>query len=107
LRKTHIDEIPQFYNVLRGDMSIVGPRPERPVFVNQLDKTISYYHKRFKVKPGITGLAQVRYQYADSIADTRKKVRYDVLYIRKKCMLADMSIFINTFSRVLFDKGAH
>jgi lipopolysaccharide/colanic/teichoic acid biosynthesis glycosyltransferase len=107
LRKTHVDEIPQFYNVLQGDMSIIGPRPERPVFVNRLHQDISFYHRRYKVKPGITGLAQVRYQYADSLEDTKKKVKYDILYIRKMCMIADLRIFFGTFSRVLFDRGAH
>lgn len=106
LRKTRLDEIPQFINVLKGEMSIIGPRPERPVFVKELNKSIDNYNKRFKIKPGITGLAQVRYKYADTVEDTRKKVKYDLLYIKKMNIFMDAMIFLNTIKTVIFGKGA-
>jgi lipopolysaccharide/colanic/teichoic acid biosynthesis glycosyltransferase len=92
LRSTYLDEIPQLVNVLRGDMSIIGPRPERPYFTLQLGQQISNYQKRFSVKPGITGLAQVR-QHADlSIADVKTKLKYDVFYCQKRCVILRMKI---------------
>jgi lipopolysaccharide/colanic/teichoic acid biosynthesis glycosyltransferase len=107
LRKTHLDELPQFMNVLKGDMGIIGPRPERPVFTEQLRSHIRNFDKRLLVKPGITGLAQVRYRYAASIADTRKKLKYDLLYIKKMCITMDMRILLNTFNMLMTtDKGA-
>lgn len=106
LRKTRVDEIPQFINVIKGEMSIVGPRPERPVFVKQLNENIKHYHRRFDVKPGITGLAQVQFAYASSIEDTRKKLKYDLLYTRRKGLLMDMDIFLNTLRTIIFAKGA-
>jgi lipopolysaccharide/colanic/teichoic acid biosynthesis glycosyltransferase len=106
LRMTRIDEIPQFINVLKGEMSIIGPRPERPSFVCNLNEKIRYYHRRFNVKPGITGLAQVRYQYAASVKDTRNKLKYDLLYVRKRCMYMDLRILFNTFWTVLSARGA-
>jgi lipopolysaccharide/colanic/teichoic acid biosynthesis glycosyltransferase len=106
LRKTRIDEIPQFLNVLKGDMCIIGPRPERPLFIGQLSHHIQGYTKRLKVKPGITGLAQVRYCYTSSIEDTRKKLKYDLLYIRKMGFVLDMNILLNTFTTIVFAKGA-
>jgi lipopolysaccharide/colanic/teichoic acid biosynthesis glycosyltransferase len=107
LRKTRIDELPQFINVLKGEMSFIGPRPERPEFVRQLNDKINYYHKRFDVKPGITGLAQVRYRYASSVEDTRKKLKYDLIYLKKRCFLLDLNIIARTFETVIFTKGAH
>ncbi len=104
LRKTHLDEIPQFYNVLQGDMSIIGPRPERPVFVNENKK---YFNGRFGVKPGITGLAQVRQSYAATLGEIKKKLRYDKLYIKKQSIVVDIAILLNTFRRVLADNAAH
>ncbi|MHB9156186.1 MAG: sugar transferase [Endomicrobiales bacterium] len=106
LRKTHLDEIPQFMNVLRGDMCIVGPRPERPVFINKLNQCIKNYDRRLKVKPGITGLAQVRYHYAASIGDAKKKLKYDLLYIEKMSPLTDIRILVNTLNMVVSMKGA-
>jgi lipopolysaccharide/colanic/teichoic acid biosynthesis glycosyltransferase len=92
LRKTHLDELPQLFNVLKGEMSIVGPRPERPEMVQTLKQTIVDYEKRLAVLPGITGLAQVMHRYDETIMDVRKKVKYDLLYIKKMCWLAEMRI---------------
>jgi exopolysaccharide biosynthesis polyprenyl glycosylphosphotransferase len=106
LRKSRIDEIPQFVNVLKGDMSVIGPRPERPVFVDELKTQISDYPKRLTVKPGITGLAQVYHRYDKTIADVRKKVKYDLLYIKKMCFLTDLGIILRTFRVVVTGFGA-
>ena len=106
LRKFRIDEIPQFINVLRGEMSIVGPRPERPVFVEQFTGQISDYSKRLNVKPGITGLAQVWHRYDETIQDVKKKVKYDVLYVKKMCVWADLGIILRTFGVMLTAFGA-
>lgn len=106
LRKAHIDEIPQFINVLKGEMSIVGPRPERPEMVRDLKKVIRDYEKRLMVKPGITGLAQVWHKYDETIEDVKKKVKYDFLYIKRMCLLTDLRIIANTFTVVLTGKGA-
>ena len=96
IRSLHIDEIPQLFNVLKGEMSIVGPRPERPFFVRQLSGKIADYKKRLKVKPGITGLAQVWHKYDETLQDVRKKIKYDLLYIRKMCLMADLRILLRT-----------
>ncbi len=106
LRKAHIDEIPQFINVLRGEMSIVGPRPERPVFVEQFKQVISDYERRIAVKPGITGLAQVWHKYDESIEDVKKKIKYDLLYIRKICLWTDITILLRTIRVVFTGEGA-
>ena len=106
IRKLHIDELPQLYNVLKGDMSIVGPRPERPVFVEKLCEEIVDYKKRIKVRPGITGLAQVRHKYDETIADVRKKVKYDLLYIREMCFMVDLRILARTILVAASGKGA-
>jgi lipopolysaccharide/colanic/teichoic acid biosynthesis glycosyltransferase len=106
LRKTHIDEIPQLFNVIKGEMSIVGPRPERPEIVRDLKAVICDYEKRLKVKPGITGLAQVHHKYDETIADVKKKIKYDLLYIRKMCWLVEMRILARTFVVALTGKGA-
>ncbi|MBF0217292.1 MAG: sugar transferase [Candidatus Omnitrophica bacterium] len=106
IRKIHVDEFPQLINVLKGDMSIIGPRPERPVFVDSLSKEIVDYRKRLAVKPGITGLAQVWHKYDESIKDVRKKVKYDILYIRKMCVLTDMGILLRTLIVAALGKGA-
>jgi lipopolysaccharide/colanic/teichoic acid biosynthesis glycosyltransferase len=96
LRKMHLDELPQLFNVLKGEMSIVGPRPERPEIVKTLKETISDYEKRLSVLPGITGLAQVLHRYDETIADVRKKVKYDLLYIKRMCWLGEMRILALT-----------
>ncbi len=106
LRKYRIDELPQFFDVLRGDMSIIGPRPERPEFVEVLRESIPDYDLRHAVKPGITGLAQVRYAYGASVEDARIKHIYDTEYLRKRSFSLDGKILIETVSVVLFGKGA-
>ncbi len=106
IRKTHIDELPQLFNVLKGDMSIVGPRPERPIFVKKLDREIVDYTKRLKVRPGITGLAQVWNKYDETLYDVRKKVKYDLLYIREMCLLVDLRILLRTVLISARGKGA-
>lgn len=106
LRKTRLDEIPQIYNVLKGDMSIVGPRPERPEFVEDLLKIIPYYSERHFVKPGITGWAQIRYSYGSSVKDAIEKLRYDLYYIKHTSLFFDFMIIMETIKVVLFGKGA-
>ncbi len=106
LRKTRIDEIPQMYNVLRGDMSFVGPRPERPVFVRQLVKTIPFYSIRHVVKPGITGWAQVCYPYGASEEDALRKLEYDLFYLKNLSLSFDLFIIFQTVKIVLFQRGA-
>jgi len=106
IRKTHLDEIPQLINVLKGEMSIIGPRPERPVFVQSLSREIKDYRKRLKVKPGITGLAQVWHKYDETIQDVKRKIKLDLLYIRKMCLWVDVRILAMTVVAVLTGKGA-
>lgn len=105
LRKTHLDELPQLWNVLKGEMSIVGPRPERPHFVSQFRKQIPHYDRRHFAKPGITGLAQIKRRYDESLADVKKKVRYDVLYIKRMCPLLDLKVIALTALAVIFKTG--
>jgi len=100
LRKTHIDEFPQLINVLRGEMSLIGPRPERPFFVNRFRREIPNYEQRLAVKPGITGLAQVRYKYDESLTDVRNKLTYDLVYIKRMSWLMDARILFWTFGTV-------
>lgn len=106
LRKAHIDEIPQLLNVLKGEMSIVGPRPERPEIVRDLKTLIRDYEKRLQIKPGITGIAQVWHKYDETIEDVKKKIKYDLLYIRKMCSLVDLRILAQTFLVVLTGRRA-
>jgi exopolysaccharide biosynthesis polyprenyl glycosylphosphotransferase len=105
LRKLHLDEIPQFWNVLSGHMSLVGPRPERPVFVEQLSREIPLYPRRLKVRPGITGWAQVKHKYDESIDDVRKKVQYDLFYIENMSLRMDLKIIFSTVSHMLLGRG--
>ncbi len=105
IRKFHIDEIPQFINVLKGDMSLVGPRPERPFFVEQLSKEIPLYKRRLKVKPGITGWAQVKHTYDQNIGDVKVKLQYDLFYIENMSLRLDFKIVLNTLSHVLMGRG--
>jgi len=105
LRRSRLDEIPQLLNILKGDMSLVGPRPERPEFVNKLKKMIPYYSERHYIKPGLTGWAQVCYSYGSSIEDAIEKLRYDMYYIKNISIILDMYIIIKTFSVVLLGKG--
>jgi len=106
MRKWRLDEIPQMLNVLKGDMSFVGPRPERPFFVKQLRKEIPFYDQRFYVKPGITGWAQIKYRYGASKEDALEKLKYDLYYIKNLSSLFDMIIIFETIKVVLFGKGA-
>jgi len=106
LRKTRLDELPQFFNVLTGEMSFIGPRPERPEFVEKLTKIIPYYANRHFVKPGITGWAQTQYRYGASREDSLEKLRYDLYYIKNLNLLLDMAILLDTIKVVLFGKGA-
>ena len=106
IRTTRLDELPQLWNVLRGDMSFVGPRPERPFFVAELAGEIPFYVQRHVVKPGITGWAQVKYRYGSSIEDAMEKLRYDLYYIKHLSVFFDLTIVFDTVKVVLFRKGA-
>jgi len=105
LRKYRVDELPQIYNVMRGDMGFVGPRPERPEFVQDLVKKIPYYNERHNVKPGLTGWAQLKYPYGATEEDALEKLKYDLYYIKHRSFLLDMLILIRTVEIVLFGKG--
>jgi len=107
IRKTRIDELPQLISVLSGEMSMVGPRPERPSFVSQLREQIPYYDLRHTVKPGLTGWAQVRYAYGASLEDARRKHQFDLYYVKNNSVLLDLQVLIETVSVVLFREGAH
>jgi lipopolysaccharide/colanic/teichoic acid biosynthesis glycosyltransferase len=100
-----IDEFPQFYNVLMGDMSFVGPRPERPEFVEKLKQIIPYYSKRHFVKPGLTGWAQVCYPYGSTVEDAVEKLRYDLYYTKNLSAYLDLLIVLETIKVVLFGRG--
>lgn len=105
LRHTRLDEFPQFYNILIGDMSIIGPRPERPEFVRDLEKQIPFYAIRNVVRPGLTGWAQVNYPYANTIEEQEIKLRYDLYYIKERSAFLDFKILIKTITTVLFFRG--
>jgi sugar transferase (PEP-CTERM system associated) len=105
IRITRLDELPQLWNVLRGDMSFVGPRPERPFFVEQLAEAIPFYRQRHAVKPGITGWAQVKYRYGASMEDAREKLRYDLYYVKHMSIVFDMTIVFDTVKVILSCKG--
>lgn len=105
LRKSRIDEIPQLFNVLSGNMSFVGPRPERPEFVNKLKEVIPYYSERHYIKPGVTGWAQVKYPYGASVEDAIEKLRYDLYYIKNISLTFDILIILETIKVVLFRRG--
>jgi len=106
IRKTRLDELPQLWNVMRGDMSFVGPRPERPFFVDQLANEIPFYLQRHAVKPGLTGWAQVKYQYGSTVEDAMEKLRYDLYYIKHLSVFFDLTIVLDTVKVILFGKGA-
>jgi sugar transferase (PEP-CTERM system associated) len=106
IRQTRLDELPQLWNVIRGDMSFVGPRPERPFFVNQLAEQITFYEQRHAVKPGLTGWAQVKYRYGASFEDSLEKLRYDLYYVKHLSIPFDLTILFDTVKVVLFAKGA-
>ena len=105
IRKYRIDELPQLLNVLRGEMGFVGPRPERPEFVCELEKDIPYYSQRHNVKPGLTGWAQLKYPYGATAEDSMEKLKFDLYYIKHRSLLLDLVILIRTVEVVLFGKG--
>jgi exopolysaccharide biosynthesis polyprenyl glycosylphosphotransferase len=105
LRNTRLDEVPQFFNILKGDMSIIGPRPERPKFVKELEDKIPFYAIRHTIRPGLTGWAQVNYSYANTIEEQEIKLRYDLYYIKKRDTMLDLKILIKTITTVLFYRG--
>ncbi|WP_179348649.1 sugar transferase [Winogradskyella pacifica] len=105
LRRSRMDEIPQFYNVLKGEMSIIGPRPERPFFVSELSRIIPFYETRHIIKPGLTGWAQVKTRYGASVDDSLTKLQYDLFYIKHRSIFLDFNIFIKTLSTILYYRG--
>ncbi|MGB5498460.1 MAG: sugar transferase, partial [Maribacter sp.] len=105
LRVFRIDELPQIISVVKGDMQFIGPRPERRVFVDQLNKIIPFYNARHLIKPGITGWAQVKYKYGENLEDSIKKLEYDLYYIKNKSIMLDIKIVFKTITTVLFSRG--
>src|SRR5689334_5620182 len=106
LRKTRLDEIPQLFNVLRGEMSLVGPRPERRVFCSMLETKIPYFNLRHSVRPGLTGWAQVKFRYSASLDDAREKLTFDLFYVKNLSLLVDLAILFETAKVVLLGRGA-
>jgi exopolysaccharide biosynthesis polyprenyl glycosylphosphotransferase len=106
MRKTRLDEIPQLWNVLKGDMAFVGPRPERPEFVQWLEEQIPYYNMRHIIRPGLTGWAQVKYQYGASLEETKQKLQYDLYYIKHMSVALDLWIMFETIKTVILRRGA-
>jgi lipopolysaccharide/colanic/teichoic acid biosynthesis glycosyltransferase len=106
MRKTRLDELPQLWNVLRGDMSIVGPRPERPEFVEELREAVPFWTRRHLVKPGITGWAQVRRGYTADASGTEEKLSYDLWYLRHRSLVVDLAICAKTFTTLVTGSGA-
>jgi lipopolysaccharide/colanic/teichoic acid biosynthesis glycosyltransferase len=106
IRKLRIDELPQLFGVLGGRMSLVGPRPERQFFVDQLTQDIPFYAVRHSVKPGVTGWAQVKYQYGASMEDSAEKLQYDLYYVKNNTLFLDLVILFETVGVVLMRKGA-
>ena len=106
IRLSRIDEIPQLYNIFRGEMSLIGPRPERPEFVKELEEKIPYYSIRHSVRPGLSGWAQVNYPYGASVEDAMCKLEYDVYYIKNMSLLLDLKIMLKTIGVVIMGSGA-
>ena len=106
LRKYRLDELPQFINVIRGEMSLAGPRPERPEFVEELRKHISYYDERHSVRPGVTGWAQVQYRYGSNVQDAIRKMEYDLFYLKNMSIFLDCAIILDTFRIVTTGAGS-
>jgi exopolysaccharide biosynthesis polyprenyl glycosylphosphotransferase len=106
LRRTRLDELPQIWNILRGEMSLVGPRPERPEFVGQLTEQIPFYGLRHTVKPGLTGWAQVRYTYGSTVEDAMEKLQYDLFYVKNLSLAFDVLIILDTLRTVLAKGGS-
>jgi lipopolysaccharide/colanic/teichoic acid biosynthesis glycosyltransferase len=105
LRKSRLDELPQLWNVLRGEMSVIGPRPERPEFIVELERHIPFYNERHLVKPGLTGWAQVKFHYGASVADSFKKLQYDFFYVKNRSVMLDLAILLKTVNIVMTAKG--
>ena len=105
LRKWRLDEIPQLVNVIKGDMGLIGPRPEREVFIREFEEKIPFYTQRLLVRPGLTGWAQVKFPYASSIEQTEEKLQYDLYYIKNMSFILDFVVFLKTIRVVLFGKG--
>jgi lipopolysaccharide/colanic/teichoic acid biosynthesis glycosyltransferase len=105
IRKTRVDEVLQFINVIKGDMSIVGPRPEIEKFHNQMLRNINYYEIRYQTKPGITGWAQIYYKYTQSLEDYKRKTEYDLYYIKNRSIMLDLQIMLKTVETMFFHKG--
>ena len=105
IRKTRIDELPQIFNVLKGEMSFIGPRPERPFFVEELRQAIPYYFERHRVKPGISGWAQLNYPYGASIEDAKEKFQYDLYYIKNYSLFLDFIVLVQTARVILWPQG--
>jgi exopolysaccharide biosynthesis polyprenyl glycosylphosphotransferase len=106
LRKLRLDELPQFFNVIRGDMAIVGPRPERPEFCKLLEEKIPFYHQRHSVKPGITGWAQINHKYTETVEDTTTKIEYDLYYVKHLAPALDAYIIFHTLKVMVLFRGA-
>jgi lipopolysaccharide/colanic/teichoic acid biosynthesis glycosyltransferase len=107
LRKFRLDELPQLFNILKGDMSFIGPRPERPEFVERLSHDLPYYNERHRVKPGLSGWAQIRYPYGASVEDGLEKLQYDLYYVKNYSILLDALILLQTAEVVLLGRGSH
>lgn len=105
LRNLRIDEFPQFINVIKGEMSVIGPRPERPIFVKQLSEVIPFYDTRHSIKPGLSGWAQVNSRYGSSIEDSLEKLQYDLYYIKHRSFFLDLNIFVKTLSTIVYFRG--
>jgi lipopolysaccharide/colanic/teichoic acid biosynthesis glycosyltransferase len=105
MRKSRIDEFPQFINILKGDMAVIGPRPERPIFVSEIAEVMPFYETRHVIKPGLTGWAQVNYSYGETIEDSLMKLQYDLYYIKHRSLFLDFNIMFKTLSTVLFYRG--
>jgi lipopolysaccharide/colanic/teichoic acid biosynthesis glycosyltransferase len=105
LRRTRLDELPQILNILKGDIHLIGPRPERPEFTEQLEKEVPFYRARLAVKPGLTGWAQVKYRYGSSVDDTITKLQYDLYYIKHRSIMLNLLIILKTIGVVLSCKG--
>ena len=105
MRKSRMDEIPQFFNILKGDMAVIGPRPERPIFVNEIAEVMPFYETRHVIKPGLTGWAQVNYSYGETIDDSLIKLQYDLYYIKHRSIFLDVNIIFKTLSTVLLYRG--
>ncbi len=105
MRKTRLDELPQLWNIFRGEMSFVGPRAERPEFHKELEEKIPFYDERYLIKPGLTGWAQIKFRYGASIKDTAEKLQYDLYYIKNRSFLLDLGIILKTITIVLRKEG--